>query len=148
VLRLALAALALLLAGLAFACGDDGADVPTPEGPTTLSLEKTMTETGDGEFRFTLTLTNEGENAAVNATTSDVWQEGLEVTAVGSVEGKQPKEIGDTGFEFILEEMAAGKSVQVVYTARCVESGEWENVAATTSANSNAPEGAVKVVCP
>jgi hypothetical protein len=148
VLRLALAALVLLLAGLAFACGDDGDEAPTPAGPTTLSLEKTMVQTGEGEFRFTLTLTNDGENAGVNVDTSDVWQEGLEVTAVGSVEGKQPKDIGDTGFEFILSEFAAGKSVEIVYTARCIESGEWENVAATTSANSDAAEAAVKVVCP
>lgn len=147
-LRLALAALVPLLAGLAFACGDDGGDLPTPEGPTTLSLEKAMVETGDGEFRFTLKLSNSGENAAVNATASDVWQEGLEVTAIGSVDGKQPKAIGNTGFEFIFREFAAGKSVELVYTARCIESGEWENVAAATSANSEAAEAAVRVVCP
>jgi len=137
-----------LLAVLAFACDGDGDDVPTPEGPTTLSLEKTMVETGEGEFRFTLTLTNEGENAAVNATTSDNWQEGLRVESIGSVEDQQPKAIGDTGFEFILKEFADGKSVAVVYTARCIQTGEWENRAATTSANSEPVEAAVTVVCP
>jgi hypothetical protein len=84
----------------------------------------------------------------VNADTSDNWQEGLEVESIGSVEGKQPKGIGDTGFEFILEEFAAGKSVEVVYTARCIESGEWENTAVSTSANSDAAEAVVTVVCP
>jgi uncharacterized repeat protein (TIGR01451 family) len=133
---------------LALACSDGGDSAPTPEGPTTLTLEKTMVETGDGEFRFTLTLTNEGDNAALNTTTSDNWQEGLEVLSVGSVEGQQPKAIGSTGLEFILKEFAAGKSVELVYTARCIESGEWANAAASGSANSEAVEAAVTVVCP
>jgi uncharacterized repeat protein (TIGR01451 family) len=148
VLRIALAALVLFVSVLAFACDGDGDDAPTPEGPTTLSLEKAMVETGDGQFRFTLTLTNAGDNAALNVDTSDNWQEGLEAESIGSVEGQQPKAIGSTGFEFILKEFAAGKSVEVVYTARCIETGEWENTAVTTSANSDASETAVTVVCP
>jgi hypothetical protein len=106
-----------------------------------------VVETGEGGFRFTLTLTNEGDNAAVNVTTSAVWEEGLEVTAIGSVEGQQPEEIGDFGLEFIFSEFEAGKRVEVVYTARCKESGEWDNVAVTTSVNSEPADDSVTVVC-
>ncbi len=145
---IAIFALALVL--LAAACGDDGADVLTPEGPTTLSLTKKvvmLAEDGQTEFRFALTLTNEGENAAVNVATSDFWDEGLEVTAIGSVEGQQPKAIEGRGLEFILREFAAGKSVELVYTARCRESGEWVNAAAATAANADPVEASVTVTC-
>ena len=148
VLRLTLAAFVLLLSVMAFACGDGGADGPTPEGPTTVSLTKTVVEEGPGEFRFTLKLTNEGDNAAVNLNTSDFWDQGLEVTAIGSVEDKQPKAIEDRGLEFILREFAAGKSVELVYTARCRESGEWVNAAAATAANADPAEAKLTVTCP
>lgn len=105
-------------------------------------------ESGQGELRFTLKLTNEGENAAVNVDTSDFWDEGLEVTAIGSVEGQQPKAIEDRGLEFILREFAAGKSVELVYTARCRESGEWVNAAATTAVNADPAEVSLTVTCP
>ena len=134
---------------LAAACGDDGGpSAPTPEGPTTISLTKTMVDSGQGEFRFTLKLTNEGDNAAVNVATSDFWEEGLEVMAIGSVEGQQPKAIEDRGLEFILREFEAGKSVKLVYTAKCGESGEWVNAAATGAANADTSEASVTVTCP
>ncbi len=53
-----------------------------------------------------------------------MWQEGLEVTAIASVEGQQPEDIGDFGLEFIFGEFEAGRSAEVVYTARCPQSGE------------------------
>ena len=140
---------AAALALLAAACGGDGGpDVPTPEGPTTVSLTKTVVDTGDGEFRFTLALTNEGDNAAVNVATSDFWEQGLVVTAIGSVEGQQPEAIEDRGLEFIFREFAAGKSVELVYTARCRESGEWSNAAAAGAANADTAEASLTVTCP
>ena len=140
---------AAVLVLVAAACGDDGGrSAPTPEGPTTVSLTKTVVEEGQGELRFTLKLTNEGENAAVNVATSDFWDEGLEVTAIGSVEGQQPKAIEDRGLEFILREFAAGKSVELVYTARCRESGEWVNAAAASAANADPVEASLTVTCP
>ena len=138
----------VLLVSLAAACGDDGEPPPTPEAQTTLSLAKSMRKTGDGEFRFTLELTNEGDNAAVNVTTSDVWEEGLEVMGVGVVDGKPANRIGDNGVEFILEEFGAGRMIQLVYTARCRQSGEWQNVAAASSDNAEAVEASVTAVCP
>lgn len=138
-----------LTAVLAVACGDDGGEpAPTPEGPTTLSLTKTMTDIGEGEFRFTLELTNSGDNAAVEVSTSDVWEDGLEVTAIGSVDGQQPEDIGDFGLEFVFREFEAGRSVEVVYTARCRENGEWKNVAVSSAANAEPAEASVTVVCP
>ena len=139
---------AAALVVVAAACGGNGDSAPTPEGPTTISLTKTMVASGQGEFRFTLKLTNEGEHAAVNATTSDFWEEGLEVTAIGSVEGQQPKAIEDRGLDFILKEFAAGKSAELVYTAKCRESGEWVNAAATGAANADTSEASVTVTCP
>ena len=140
--------LALALGVIAVACGGSGDSTPAPEGPTTISLTKTMVEEGDGEFRFTLTLTNEGQNAAVNLDASDFWDGGLEVTAVGSVEGQQPQAIEDRGMEFILKEFAAGKSVELVYTAKCRESGEWVNAAAATAVNADPAEDSLTVTCP
>jgi uncharacterized repeat protein (TIGR01451 family) len=139
---------AAALALAAAACGGNGGSAPTPEGPTTISLTKTMVESGQGEFRFTLKLTNDGEHAAVNVTTSDFWEEGLEVTAIGSVEGQQPKAIEDRGLDFILREFAAGKSVELVYTAKCRESGEWTNAAAAGAANADPVEASLTVTCP
>ena len=139
-------AAALTLA--AAACGGNGDSVPTPEGPTTISFTKTKVDTGQGEFRFTLKLTNDGEHAAVNLTTSDYWEQGLEVTAIGSVEGQQPKAIGDQWLEFILREFAAGKSVELVYTAKCRENGEWTNAAAAGAANAAPVEASLTVTCP
>ena len=139
------AAAALVVAA---ACGGNGDSAPTPEGPTTVSLTKTKVEPGQGELRFTLKLTNEGDNAAVNVTTSDFWEQGLEVTAIGSVEGQQPKAIEDRGLEFILREFAAGKSVELVYTARCRESGEWTNAAAAGAANADPVGVSLTVTCP
>jgi hypothetical protein len=107
-----------------------------------------VVDEGPGEFRFTLVLTNEGEHPAVNVTTSDFWDEGLEITAIGSVEGRQPKAIEDRGLEFILHEFAAGKSVELVYTARCRESGEWVNTAAASAANADPAEATLTVTCP
>ena len=130
------------------ACGGDDGSAPTPEGPTTVSFTKTVVEMSGGQFRFTLTLTNEGENAAVNVVTSDFWEEGLEVTAIGSVEGQQPKAIEDRGLEFILREFEVGKSAELVYTARCRESGEWVNAAAASAANADAVEASLTVTCP
>jgi len=139
----------LLVSLVAAACGGDGGpDLPTPEGPTTISLTKSMADLGGGEFRFTLTLTNDGQNAAVNVDTSDFWDGGLEVTAIGSVEGQQPRAIEDRGLEFILKEFAAGKSVELVYTARCKESGEWVNAAAATAVNADPAEDSLTVTCP
>ena len=96
-----------LLGGLAAACGGDGQPSPTPVTPTTISVSQTTVETGEGEFRFTLELTNEGDNAAINVTTADVWQEGLEVTEIGSVEGQRPQEISNLGLQFTLSELEA-----------------------------------------
>jgi uncharacterized repeat protein (TIGR01451 family) len=132
----------------ACACGG-GSSPLTPEGPTTVTLEKTMVETPEGELRFTLTVSNEGDNAALNLDVSDVWQDqGLQLTAIGSVAGKQPDEIGDFGFEFILDELAAGESAEVVYTARCRLAGEWENTAAASAANAEPADASVTVACP
>jgi len=150
-----------LLVGLAVACGDNGEPPPTPEQPTTISLTKTVVETGEGEFRFTLELTNEGGNAAINVTTVDVWQEGLDVTEIGFVEGQRPEDvdprpelrmvpvaISDFGLQFTLEEFEAGETVQLDYTARGRQSGEWDNIAAASAINSGPAEAAVTVVCP
>src|SRR4030067_334255 len=135
----------LLVSLLAAACCGSGDSAPAPEGPTTISLTKTMGEAGPGGVRFPLKLTNEGGNAAVNIATSDFWEEGLEVTAIGSVEGQQPKAIEDRGLEFILGEFAAGQSVELVYTARCRESGEWVNAAAAGAANADPVEASLTV---
>ncbi len=143
-----LVALAMALGGLVIACGDDGESAPPPEGPTTLSLDKSVLETSEGNFRFTLVLTNEGVHAAVNVEMSDVWQRGLEVTTMGSVDGQQPEDIGDFGLEYTLREFEAGKTVEAVYTASCRESGEWDNVAVASSANAEPVEASVTVVCP
>ncbi len=132
----------------AAACADGAPPPPTPEGPTTLSLAKTMRRTQEGDLGFTLALTNVGDNAAVNVVTSDVWEEGLEMTEVEPVEGQEPKVIGDFGLEVIFQELQAGKSVQIRYTARCRESGEWENTAAVSSANAEPDEVSLTVVCP
>jgi len=138
---------ALTLALVAVACGS-GDSAPAPKGPTTISLTKTVVEMTGGQFRFTLKLTNEGDNAAVNVTASDFWDAGLEVTAIGTVEDQQPKAIEDRGLDFILRELAAGKSVQLVYVAKCRESGEWVNAAAAGAANADTAEASVKVTCP
>jgi hypothetical protein len=121
-------ALSLALLGvLAVACGDDGQPSPQAEEATTLSLAKTVVETGEGEFRFSIGLTNEGDNAAINVTTADVWQEGLEVTDVVHSVADQPPEdvdplpdlrlvpvaIGDLGLQFTLEEFEAGEILQL-----------------------------------
>ncbi len=119
-----------------------------PKGLPRLALTKTVVETGEGEFRFTLKLTNEGDHPAVNVATIDVWEQGLEVTAIGPVDGGQPRDIGDFGLEFILREFEAGSSVRAVYKARCRQSGERENVAVVSSANSEPAEASVTVVCP
>lgn len=139
-----------LLGGLAVACGDDGQPTPTPSpaAPTTISLAKTAVETGEGEFRFTLELTNEGDNAAVNVTVADVWQEGLEVTDIGSVEGQQPQDVSDFGLQFTLRELEAGRTVRLDYTARCQESGDWETTAVAGAANSDPVQAVATVVCP
>jgi hypothetical protein len=139
---------AAALVVVAAACSGDGDSAPVPEGPTTISLTKTVVESGPGEFRFTLKLTNEGVNAAVNLTTSDFWDAGLEVTAIGSVEGRQPKAIEDRGLDFILKEFAAGKSAELVYVAMCRESGEWVNAAAAGATNADTSEASVTVTCP
>jgi len=139
---------AAALVVVAAACGGGGDSAPAPKGPTTISLTKTVVDEGEGEFRFTLKLTNEGDNAAVNVTTSDFWEEGLEVTAIGSVEGQQPKAIEDRGLDLILREFAAGKSVELVYTAKCRESGEWTNAAAAGAANADPVEASLTVICP
>jgi len=139
--------LAIALAVAAAACGS-GDSAPAPKGPTTLSLTKTVVEMTGGQFRFTLKLTNEGDNAAVNVTTSDFWDAGLEVTAIGTVEDQQPKAIEDRGLDFILEKFAAGKSAELVYVAKCRESGEWTNAAAAGAANADTAEASVKVTCP
>lgn len=135
-----------LLAALAVACDGDG--TPSPEGPTTLSLAKTIEETGEGEFRFTLELANEGENDAVNVTASDVWQQGLEVTEFGTVDGVEPERIEDLGLSFIFAEFEVGKRVSLDYTLRCVESGDWETIAVATSINSDSVQEIVTVNCP
>jgi len=140
--------LAIALALVAAACGGSGDSAPTAKGPTTLSLTKTTVEMSGGQFRFTLKLTNEGDNAAVNVTTSDFWDAGLEVTAIGTVEDQQPKAIEDRGLDFILREFAAGKSAELVYVAKCRESGEWVNAAAAGAANADTAEASVKVTCP
>lgn len=135
-----------LLAALAVACNGDG--TPSPEGPTTLSLAKTVEEMGEGEFRFTLELANEGENDAVNVTASDVWQEGIEVTEFGTVDGAVPERIADLGLSFIFTEFEAGKRVRLDYTARCVQSGDWDNIAVATSINSDSVQRSLTVSCP
>jgi len=140
--------LAIALAVVAAACGGSDDSAPAPKGPTTLSLTKTVVEMTGGQFRFTLKLTNEGDNAAVNVTASDFWDAGLEVTAIGTVEDQQPKAIEDRGLDFILKEFAAGKSAELVYVAKCRESGEWTNAAAAGAANADTSEASVKVTCP
>lgn len=144
-----LIAIALALAGLAAACsGGGGPAIPTAEGPTTITLEKTVVETGEGTFRFTLVLTNTGANAAVNVTTSDVWEEGLRVESVGAVDGQQPETIGDFGVEFTFAEFEPGRTAQMVYTAECTQSGEWDNVAVSSATNSEPAQTVVTVACP
>jgi len=64
------------------------------------------------------------------------------------VDGRHPEDIGDFGLEFILREFEAGSSVRAVDTARCQESGEWENATVVNSANSEPAEASVTVVCP
>lgn len=137
-----------LLGSLAAACGDDGQPSPMAEEVTTLSLTKTAVETGEGEFRFTLELTNVGDNPAVNVTAADVWEEGLDVTEIGSVEGQQPEEISDFGLQFTLRELEAGRTAQLDYTARCRRSGDWENTAVAGAANSEPVQAVATVVCP
>jgi uncharacterized repeat protein (TIGR01451 family) len=150
------ALIGVFLGGLAVACGDGGGEptamlsspTPTPQEPTTVSLNKTTVEMGEGEFRFTLELSNTGDNAAVNVTTADVWQEGLEVTDIGSVEGQQPQRISDLGLQFTLRELEAGKTVRLDYTARCRQSGDWENTAVAGAANSEPVQAVATVACP
>ena len=139
-----------LLGGLAVACGDDGqpSPTPTPEGPTTISVSQTTVETGEGEFRFTLELTNTGDNDAINVTAADVWQEGLEVTEIGSVEGQRPQEISNLGLQFTLSDLEAGRTVQLDYTVRCRQSGSWESTAVASAANSDPVQDVVTVDCP
>lgn len=141
-------ALSLLALGALAAC-DDGDDAqPTPAGPTTLSLEKSVEKTDDEEvFAFTLVVTNEGENAALNVVTSDVWEDGFELFEIDPVNGQQPESIADIGLEFILEELAPGESVTSTYRARCVTAGPWENVAVSSAANADAAEASVGVAC-
>lgn len=64
------------------------------------------------------------------------------------MDGQQPQEIGDFELEFIIREFEAGSSVQAVDTARCQESGEWENATVVSSANSKPAEASVTAVCP
>jgi len=142
-------ALSLILLGvLAVACGDDGQPSPAPGEPTTISLTKMAVETGEGEFRFSIELTNEGDNAAINVTNADVWQEGLEVTEIGSVEGQQPEDISDFGLQFTLEDLGPGRTAQLDYTARCRRSGGWENTAVAGAANSDPVQAVATVACP
>jgi uncharacterized repeat protein (TIGR01451 family) len=137
-----------LLGGLAAACGDDGQPSATRQERTNLSLIKTTVEMGEGEFRFTLELTNAGDNVAVNVTAADVWEEGLEVTEIGSVEGQQPEEISDFGLQFTLRVLEAGRTVQLDYTARCQQSGDWDNTAVASAANSGPVQAVATVGCP
>ncbi len=103
---------------------------------------------GEGEFRFTLELTNAGDNVAVNVTAADVWEEGLHVTEIGSVEGQQPEDISDFGLQFTLRELGVGRTVQLDYTARCQQSGDWDNTAVASAANSKPAQAVTTVVCP
>lgn len=137
-----------LLGVLAVACGDDGQPSPASEEPTTISLAKTAVETGEGEFRFTLELVNEGDIAAISVTAADVWQEGLDVTEIGSVEGQQPEDISDFGLQFTLVELEPGRTARLDYAARCQQSGDWENTAVAGAANSDPVQAAVTVGCP
>ena len=146
---IALALTLVALGGLAAACDDDGGAEPTAAGPTTITLEKTVEKTDEADvFAFTLTLTNEGENPAVNVTTSDVWESGFEIVEIDPVNGQQPESIADLGLEFILEELAAGESVTATYRARCIQSGSWDNVAVSTAANAGASQDSAGVACP
>ncbi len=70
------------------------------------------------------------------------------MTAIGSVDGQQPEDIGDFGLEFVFRQFEAGRRVEVVYTGRCRQSGEWENVAVSSAANAEPAEASVTVVCP
>ena len=142
-------AMTLLVIGTLAACDDDGDSAITPEGPTTITLEKTVEKTDEADvFAFTLTLTNEGDNAAVNVTTSDVWESGFEIVEIDPVDGQQAETIADFGLEFILEELAAGESVTATYRARCIQSGSWDNVAVSTAANAGASQDSAGVACP
>jgi uncharacterized repeat protein (TIGR01451 family) len=144
-----LALTVVALGGPAAACKDGGDDGATPEGPTTVTLEKTVERTDEADvFAFTLTLSNEGDETALNVTTSDAWERGLEIVEIDPVDGQQPKSIADFGLEFILEELAAGESVAATYRARCVASGSWDNVAVTTATNADAAQDSVGVACP
>ncbi len=103
---------------------------------------------GEGEFRFTLELTNAGDNVAVNVTAADVWEEGLHVTEIGSVKGRQPEDISDFGLQFTLGELEPGRTAQLDYTAHCRRSGDWQNTAVTPAANSDPVQAVAIVDCP
>ncbi|MFQ5473552.1 MAG: hypothetical protein ACE5FA_11815 [Dehalococcoidia bacterium] len=138
--------LALGLAGVLAACGDDSA--PADDDRTSLVVEKSVASEGNGEFRFTLRLTNDGDAAATNVVFSDVWQDGLNVTEVGDFGGLVVDQILDIGIEILLDEFPAGESGELVYRATCVAPGQWTNAATVTASNADSASDSVSVSCP
>jgi hypothetical protein len=127
------------------ACGSDSAT--DTEDPTSLSLEESFVVEADGEFRFTLRLVNEGDVDAVDVVLSDVWQDGLEITDVGDFDGLEATRIADIGVEVILERFGAREAGELVYKAKCVQTGQWANSAVVTSANAPSSSDSVSVQC-
>ena len=139
----------LALAAAAAACGDDdGGTIPQPDGPTTLTVEKSLEREPGGELTFTVRVSNTGDNAAVGFDLSDVWQDGIAVSSLGDFSGTRVNAIADRGFDVLLNEFAAGESAEIVYRATCARSGQWTNVATVSADNADPQTTSVSISCP
>lgn len=144
-----LAAIGALAAAVAAGCGDDdGGGAVVSSGPTTITIEKTFARDDGGEFTFTVRIANNGDDAAVQIALSDVWQDGIEVTSIGDLDGIAAKAIGSAGFEVLLDELNAGESQEIVYKGSCASSGQWTNTATVSSANADPATTSVSISCP
>lgn len=139
-----------LLAGvlaLAAACGDDDDPAPQAEGPTTLAVEKVFEPEGAGAFTFAVRISNTGDQPVVRIALSDVWEQGIEITEIGDLDGNPATGIGDTGFEVLVDSLAPGDSAEITYTGECSRNGQWTNRATVSAENSDGATTSVSVSC-
>lgn len=64
------------------------------------------------------------------------------------MEGQQPQDISDFGLQFTFREVEPGGMMQLDYTVRCEQSGEWTNIAAAGAINSDPVQAVATVACP